>query len=128
MEKPSVRTVEAPREEPMLDRRKSERTDLVVRVDYQTVDELFSDFARNVNEGGIFVETETPQPLGTGVDLQFRFPGSDEPVRVKGSVVHVSDGEDGESPGLGIEFESLDGPTRQQINKLVRRLRAAAPS
>ncbi len=61
------------------------------------------------------------------VDLQFKLPGSDEPVRVNGSVVHVSDGEDGESPGLGIEFENLDGPTRQRINELVRKLRAAAP-
>ncbi len=98
----------------MLDRRKSQRTDLVVRVDYQTVDELFSDFARNINEGGIFVEAATPHPLGTVVDLQFRLPGSDEPVRVKGSVVRVSDGEGGDSPGLGIEFENLDGPTRQE--------------
>ena len=126
MEKPSVQTVEAPPEGPMLDRRKSQRTDLVVRVDYQTVDELFSDFARNVNEGGIFVETLTLHPLGTAVDLQFRLPGGDEPVRVKGSVVHVSDGEDGESAGLGIEFENLDGPTRQQINELVRKLRVPA--
>jgi len=111
----------------MLDRRKSQRTDLVVRVDYQTVDELFSDFARNINEGGIFVETATPHPLGTRVDLQFRLPGSDEPVRIKGTVVRLSEGEGGESPGLGIEFESLDGPTRQRINQLVRKLRAAAP-
>lgn len=111
----------------MLDRRKSQRADLVVRVDYQTVDELFSDFARNINERGIFVETEMPHPLGTGVDLQFRLPGSDEPVRVKGSVVHISDGEDGGAPGLGIEFENLDGPTRQQINELVRKLRVPAP-
>ncbi len=127
MQKPSVRRVEAPPEGPLLDRRKSRRADLVVRVDYQTVDELFSDFARNINEGGIFVETTTPHPLGTVVDLQFKLPGSDEPVRVKGSVVHVSDGEDGESPGLGIEFENLDAPTRQRINELVRKLRAAAP-
>ena len=111
----------------MLDRRKSERTDLVVRVDYQTVDELFSDFARNINERGIFVETETPHPLGTLVDLRFRLAGSDEPVQVKGSVVHISDGKGEESPGLGIEFENLDNPTRQRINELVRKLRAAAP-
>ena len=111
----------------MLDRRKSQRTDLVVRVDYQTVDELFSDFARNINEGGIFVETATPHPLGTLVDLQFKLPGSDEPIRIKGTVVRLSDGEGGELPGLGIEFENLDGPTRQRINQLVRKLRAAAP-
>ncbi len=110
----------------MLNRRKSQRADLVVRVDYQTVDELFSDFARNINEGGIFVETSTPHALGTEVDLQFRLPGGDEPVRVRGSVVHVSEGEDGEPPGLGIEFEDLDGPTRQRINNLVRKLRASS--
>ena len=127
MEKPSVRMVEAPPEGPMLDRRKFQRTDLVVRVDYQTVDELFSDFARNINEGGIFVETATPHPLGTLVDLQFKLPGSDEPIRIKGTVVRLSDGEGGELPGLGIEFENLDGPTRQRINQLVRKLRAAAP-
>jgi type IV pilus assembly protein PilZ len=127
MEKPSVRTVEAPLEGPMLDRRKSQRADLVVRVDYQTVDELFSDFARDINEGGIFVETTTPHPLGTLVDLQFRLPGGDEPIRIKGTVVRVAEGEDGESPGLGIEFENLDGPTRHRINELVRKLRAAAP-
>ncbi len=127
MEKPSVRTVEAPPEGPMLDRRKSRRTDLVVRVDYQTVDELFSDFARNINEGGLFVETATLHPLGTVVDLQFRLPGCDEPVQITGSVVRISDGEGGGAPGLGIEFENLDGPTRQRINSLVRKLRAAAP-
>ena len=127
MAKPSVQTVEAPREGPMLDRRKSERADLVVRVDYQTVDELFSDFASNINEGGIFVETAMPRPLGTLVDLQFSLPGSDEPVQIKGTVVRVSDGEGRDSPGLGIEFENLDGPTRQRINSLVRKLRAAAP-
>jgi DNA repair protein RadC len=127
MDKPSV-TVEGPLEGPMLDRRKSERTELVVRVDYQTVDELFSDFARNINEGGIFVETAKPHPLGTQVDLQFTLPGSEEPVRVKGIVVHVSEGGSGEPPGLGIEFENLDGPTCQRINSLVRKLRAAAPA
>ena len=111
----------------MLDRRKSQRADLVVRVEYQTVDELFSDFARDINEGGIFVETATPHPLGTLVDLQFKLPGGDEPVRIKGTVVRISDGEGGESPGLGIEFENLDAPTRQRVNNLVRKLRAAAP-
>jgi len=106
------------------ERRGSERTDLVVRVDYQSVDELFSDFARNINEGGIFVESEAPQELGTAVDLQFKLPGSNEPVRVKGTVVRVTPARDGEAPGMAVEFEELDASTRQRINDLVRTLRA----
>ncbi len=105
------------------DRRRSNRADLVVRVDYQTVDELFSDFARNVNEGGIFVESDPPHDVGTTVDLQFKLPGG-EPLRVKGTVVRVTSGGDGLAPGMGIEFENLDGAARQRIDDLVRALRA----
>lgn len=107
-----------------LERRKSQRAELVVRVDYQTVDELFSDFARNINEGGIFVETETPPERGTSVALQFRLPGEDEPVQVRGTVVRVSRGDQNDPCGMGIEFEDLDGDTRERINGLVRSLRA----
>jgi len=106
------------------ERRRAERTDLVVRVDYQTVDEFFSEFARNINEGGLFVETETPHPLGTAVDLQFKLPGSADPIQVRGSVVRTSPGSADEPSGMGIVFDDLDTDTRQRINGLVRRLRA----
>jgi len=105
------------------DRRKTDRADLVVRVAYHTVDELFSEFARNINEGGLFVETETPHAVGTEVSLQFKIPGSDEPLHVVGRVAHTSNGGQGEPPGIGIEFDDLDGQARQRINQLVRRLR-----
>ena len=107
-----------------LERRRAERADLVVRVDYQTVDEFFSEFARNINEGGLFVESETPQPLGTKVELHFQLPGSDEPVQASGSVVRVSSGSPDEPPGMGIAFGELDTETRHQINEMVRRLRS----
>ena len=108
------------------ERRRAERADLVVRVDYQTVDEFFSEFARNINEGGLFVESETPHPPGTRVDLHFQLPGSGEPVQVTGSVVRTSPGSVDEPPGMGIEFDDLDPQTRQRINEMVRRLRAGS--
>lgn len=108
-----------------VERRRWERTDLVVRVDYKTVDELFSEFARNINEGGLFVETESPPPLGTVVDLQFKLPGSSDPVQVSGSVVRTAVGSADEPSGMGIAFGELDTETRQRINELVRRLRSS---
>ena len=107
-----------------IDRRKTARVDLVVRVDYQTVDELFSEFARNINEGGLFVETETPKPVGTSVSLQFQVPGSDEPIQTIGLVVRITPGSVGEPPGMGIEFDGLDQTARERIDSLVRKLRA----
>jgi type IV pilus assembly protein PilZ len=107
------------------ERRKTERVGLVVRVTYQSVDELFSEFARNINEGGIFIETDSPQPVGSEVTLQFKLPGSEELVEVSGTVVRITDGSDSEdSPGMGIEFGNLNTGARQRINELIRQLRA----
>jgi type IV pilus assembly protein PilZ len=107
------------------ERRKSERADLLVRVTYQTVDELFTEFARNVNEGGIFIETDNPERLGSSVALQFELPGSDELIEVVGIVVRTSDGSRPDDPsGMGIEFGDLNASARQRIDQLVRQLRA----
>jgi type IV pilus assembly protein PilZ len=104
-----------------VERRRSDRVELIVRVDYKTVDELFSEFARNINEGGLFVETNTPPAVGSSVALQFQIPGSHDPIHVMGRVVRLSEGTDG--PGMGIEFENLDGQSRDLINALVRNLK-----
>jgi len=109
------------------ERRKSERVGLVVRVTYQTVDELFSEFARNINEAGIFIETDNPQQVGSSVQLQFKLPGSDDPIEVIGTIVRISDGNNGNEPqGMGIEFDELNEEARQHINALIRHLRAEA--
>ncbi len=106
-----------------VERRRSDRIELIVRVDYKTVDELFSEFARNINEGGVFVETDAPPELGSGVALQFQIPGSQDPIQVIGRVVRVTEGDAAEGPGMGIEFEDLDSQSRELINGLVRKLR-----
>ena len=108
------------------ERRRFERIEFVVRVDYKTVDELFSEFARNINEGGMFVETDTPPEPGSPVALQFRIPGSEEPIAVMGRVVRTTEGNREEPPGMGIEFENLDAQSRELINQLVRSLRVGA--
>ncbi len=127
VDKSSAEILTVPLDASGLERRKTNRAELVVRVDYQTVDELFSEFARNINEGGIFVETETPHGVGTSVDLQFKLPGSEEPVRITGTVMHLSPGGPGEPSGMGIEFSKLDTSSRDRINDMVRKLRAASP-
>ena len=110
-----------------IERRSSPRAELVVRVNYQTVDSLFSEFARNINDGGLFVETDTPQPIGTSVELEFKLPGADRPIEVIGNVVRSIESDqatpDGVA-GMGIEFENLDSDVREQINEIIQRLRS----
>jgi len=114
---PDVRTV--------VERRRSERTPIVVRIEYETVDALFSEFTRNINEGGVFIETDTPAPLDALVQLQFQLPGSRQPLKVKARVVRLILEEDDAPPGMGLEFEELTGQDRAHIDALVQQLRGS---
>jgi uncharacterized protein (TIGR02266 family) len=108
------------------DRRRARRAPVTVRIDYATVDEIFSEFTRDINEGGLFIETEKPHRAGTEVSMQFHLPGSDEVIRTVGRVVLVSNGAEGMPPGMGIEFDELTADDRVKIDLIVRALRSAA--
>jgi uncharacterized protein (TIGR02266 family) len=105
------------------DRRKAERENFKVPVDYSAVDAFFSEFTTNINEGGMFVETETPPPLDATVQLQIRLPDLQTPIKLGGRVAWVSDGKGEGPPGMGVEFQDLTPQIRATINDLVRRLR-----
>lgn len=113
-------------EDPEMDdseRRRSGRSDLLVRVEYSTVDEIFSEFTRDINEGGLFIETEKPRPTGTEVSLRFNLPGNVAPMQTVGRVVWVRSATDQEPAGMGIEFDELTDEDRDRINGMVRSLR-----
>jgi uncharacterized protein (TIGR02266 family) len=112
--------------ETFLERRRATRAPLVVRVEYATVDALFSEFTRNINEGGMFIETDQPPALDSSVTMQFSLPGDAGPIKVGGRVTRVSDGQDGEIRGIGVEFDTLDPEARDRVNGLVQALRSRA--
>ncbi len=105
------------------ERRRTERAELIIRVDYATVDEIFSEFTRDINEGGLFIETEKLKEPGTEVTLQFRLPGSERVLQTVGRVVHATTGDATSPPGMGIEFDELDLADRGRINDMIRSLR-----
>jgi uncharacterized protein (TIGR02266 family) len=107
--------------EVQIEKRRTERTPLEIRVEYSTVDALFSDFTRNINEGGLFIETSDPCAIDTVVTLRFQLPGGADAIHTTGRVVRV--GPDGDANGMGIEFEDLDAAARARIDGLVRGLR-----
>ena len=119
-----VERIEAHREyRAEIERRRTSRAPLVVRVAYSTIDALFSEFTRNVNEGGLFIETENPPPTDTRVSLHFKLPGSDVPIQARGRVAWIQGGGSDEPAGMGVEFESLGADARARIDEIVRGLK-----
>jgi uncharacterized protein (TIGR02266 family) len=110
--------------ETFLERRRTTRAALVVRVEYSTVDALFTEFTRNINEGGMFIATDQPPALDSSVTMQFSLPGDAGPIKVGGRVTRVSNGQDGEPRGIGVEFDTLDPEARNRVNSVVQALRA----
>jgi len=106
-----------------VERRRTRRAPLVVRVAYSTIDALFSEFTRNVNEGGLFIETDSPPPTDTRVSLQFKLPGTDAPIQARGRVAWVQPPGTDEPAGMGVEFESLGAEARARIDEIVRGLK-----
>lgn len=106
------------------ERRRERRADVTVRIDYATVDEMFSQFTRDINAGGLFIETEKPHAPGTEVSMQFHLPGSLDVLQTIGRVVRVSSGSLEAPPGMGIEFDELTPEDRGKIDLIVRALRS----
>lgn len=105
------------------DRRRTRRAPFEIPVDYSTVDSFFAEFSSNINEGGMFIETDRPAEPDTVVQISFRLPGAEEPIKVEGRVAWVSDGTQGSTRGMGIEFRALAPEARERINRVVRSLR-----
>ncbi len=108
------------------DQRKSYRAVSEVHVQYRTVGSFLSDYAINFSEGGVFLHSEDPLPLGAKVRLVFSLP--DMPVlfdvsgKVKWVITEDQAKSSGELPGMGIEFIHLDEIIRKRFEKFVRKL------
>ena len=109
--------------QPDTERRRLERTTLKVPVDYSGVDAFFSEFASNINEGGLFIETDHPGEMDEVVQLQIQLPTLEEPIQVDGRIAWISDGKADQPAGMGIEFVGLPSELRLTLDRVVRQLR-----
>lgn len=76
----------------------------------------------NLSEGGLFVRTQLPLPVGTQTTLRFHL-GDDGPEHeVKAVVVWGTNGAAASPPGMGLRFTHADPDAVAGIRVLVSRL------
>jgi len=109
------------------DKRRHERRGVLLRVDYDGVDDLLGDFTENLSSGGTFVVTSRQMEIGAPVRLVLSFPGLLQPIHVDGVVRWTRGGVEGTElePGIGIEF--TDAATRDHLAHLIERIRRGDP-
>jgi len=105
-----------------IDRRRFERFDTSISVDYSSGDTFLFSYIQNISEMGIFIRSDTPLPIGTELALRFS-PDGQEAIELAGEVAWVNPlrpfGEN-LNPGMGVRFRGLSPDMRERIVSLVR--------
>ena len=84
---------------------------------------FYLSFSENIEEGGIFVATFEPRPIGTKVVVNFKLPG-DHRVAARGLVQWVREYNPlnlDTAPGMGVKFTDLEEKDRAAIEKYLDR-------
>lgn len=105
-----------------IDRRRYERFDVSISVDYANGDTFLFSYIQNISEMGIFIRSDDPLPVGTALQMRFA-PEGQEPIEVTGEVTWVNPYRpfgDNLNPGMGVHFRGLTSDLRERVVSLVR--------
>lgn len=105
-----------------IDRRKYERFETSISVDYASGDTFLFSYIQNISEMGIFIRSDEPFPIGTTLHMRFT-PDGQDPIEVSGEVTWVNPYRpfgDNLNPGMGVSFTGLSPELRERIVALVR--------
>jgi uncharacterized protein (TIGR02266 family) len=77
------------------------------------------DTIRSLSLGGCFIETESPYPSGTAIELVFCVGAGSRSLNVKGKVIRVGKGDNGAADGMGVRFDGLSDDTRSALESFL---------
>ncbi len=86
------------------------------RIEYASEQELASDYVENLSQGGAFVRTHGPSPVGTRLKLEMRLPGGVE-LAAPATVVFLH------PYGMGVKFD-LDAQGQAKLAAVIARISA----
>lgn len=95
--------------QPSDERRSSRRVAVRLNCSYASSDHLRNAVITNVNTGGVFVETKTPLPIGSSLELRIRIEESGAEIEAQGVVVTQNIGPELRSAtqGMGVRFTEV---------------------
>jgi type IV pilus assembly protein PilZ len=106
------------------DRRQFERVLVDLEVDYRCEDTFLFAYITDISAMGIFVQTRSPEPSGTKLNLRFMVPGQPRPFELEGEVIWVNPYRPGDrenlNPGMGVRFVDLMPADRERLTELVK--------
>lgn len=120
---PSKKSRPAPRKRiaKRKDRRAQSRVPMQLEVQYRIKQNYLVDLSQDISPGGIFINTPSPLPKGTEVELNFKDHHQDRHVTAEGRVVwsNPKKTKGDARQGMGIEFTRVDVEGQRMIDDLI---------
>lgn len=95
---------------------------LLVQYRFDTFDEFMAEYAADLSEGGMFIETDEPRAVGDVVYLQFALRDGTHLIEGLGRVARIVEPAEGRPGGMGIEFVNMDGESQDLVQQAVESL------
>ena len=110
----------------MADKRQQTRVPFEAEVTHSSEENFYTGFANNISEGGLFITTHSPAPIGETVSVKFKLPNSGHEVEIQCIVRWARDYNQltpDMSPGMGLEFVNLPKEIYDEINEFIENVR-----
>jgi len=104
------------------ERRGTQRGAIELKVEYKRLNAFFADYARNISNGGTFIGTDKPLPIGTEFVFKLFIPSLDRPLELRGKVKWIAEPEGEGEPGMGIRFLYENPRQREAMERIVEKL------
>jgi len=92
-----------------------------LKVSYKSYNEFITEYTKNVSRGGLFINTKRPHEIGEIVDLSLIVPGLDNPLNIKGVVVHIKiHNVPDEDAGIGVKMLDIDAKSRKALIDFIK--------
>jgi Tfp pilus assembly protein PilZ len=79
-------------------RRKHDRKDFFMIIDYNVNDQYHRDFIQDISESGVFIKTSQTFSTGQEIQMTFMSPDYQKPFKIKGEIVRIH------TDGVGVKF------------------------
>jgi uncharacterized protein (TIGR02266 family) len=106
---------------PFKNGRKNLRAPIAARVICRDGTHYRSYITLSIGEGGMFIESDRPRPVGDIIEPQLLLPGLVDPLPLKGKVVYSVEEEREKHPqGMGVKFLDMDPQTKTILSNYIQ--------
>lgn len=104
--------------------RQSKRTPVTLKIKFKsaTLDQFIERYAIDVSQGGIFIRTKDPLPVGTTMRFEFQLRDASPLIMGEGTVVWIrehSPNQAGVAPGMGVRFDRITESSQTVLDQIL---------